>query len=93
MPPARFVRALSPVELEQLQHLYRKTDSAALRSRCQMLLLSAQRRAVAEIAAVTFFGEDTVLYWIDRYEQAGLAGLEDRPRSGRPPKSYAGCSD
>ena len=82
MPSARFVRSLSTVELDQLHQLYRRTDSADLRTRCQMVLLSAQRRAVAEIAAWTFFGEDTVLYWIDRYEQDGLAGLEDRPRSG-----------
>ncbi len=87
MPPARFVRALNSAELDQLQQLYRQTNSADIRSRCQMVLLSAQHRAVAEIAACTFFGEDTVLYWIDRYERDGLTGLEDRPRSGRPPKS------
>jgi hypothetical protein len=81
MPPARFVRSLNTTELHQLHQLYRQTDSADIRSRCQMVLLSAQQRAVSEIAACTFFGEDTVLYW------TGVAGLEDRPRSGRPPKS------
>ncbi len=90
MPPARFVRALDPVELQQLHQLYRQTASANLRSRYQIVLLTAQRRSVAEIAAVTFFGEDTVLYWIDRYEQAGVPGLEDLPRSGRSPKSHSG---
>jgi transposase len=52
-----------------------------------MILLSAQGHSVAEIADLTFFGEDTVLYWIDRYEAENLNGLEDRPRSGRPSKS------
>jgi transposase len=74
-------------ELDHLHQRYRQTDSADIRSRCQMVLLSAQQRAVSEIAACTFLGEDTVLYWIDRYERTGVAGLEDRPRSGRPPKS------
>jgi transposase len=52
-----------------------------------MILLSSQGRSVAEIAQLTFFEEDAVLYWIDRYEAEQLVGLEDRPRSGRPPKS------
>lgn len=28
---------------------------------------------------------DTILRWRSRYEEEGLGGLEDRPRSGRPP--------
>jgi transposase len=72
-----------------LQRLYRTTSSADLRTRCHMILLSTQRYTVAQIAALLFFGEDTVLYWLNRYEADGLAGLADRPRSGRPPKSIA----
>jgi len=90
MPPARFVRTLTTVAWDYLHRLSRQTDAADLRVRCLMVLLSAQRRTVAEIATVTCFGEDTVVYWIDRYERDGLAGLEDRPRSGRPPKSHSG---
>jgi transposase len=52
-----------------------------------MILLSAQEYAVSKIAELTFFNEDSILYWFDRYEQDGLAGLEDRPRTGRHPKS------
>src|SRR5438876_1178167 len=42
------------------------------------------RRALqpAEIFAV---GEDVVRAWLHRYEREGPAGLEDRPRPGRPP--------
>jgi hypothetical protein len=29
--------------------------------------------------------EPTVICWRDRYSQCGLAGLDDRPREGRPP--------
>ncbi len=87
MPEARYVRALSAVELKALRDLYRHTDQADVRTRCQMILLSAQGRPVSEIAQLTFFNEDSVLYWLDRYESQGLSGLEDRPRSGRPPKS------
>ena len=86
MPAARFVRPLSDPEQVALQQQYRSTRDADIRSRCQMVLLSAQGQPVAQIARLTFFGEDTVLYWLDRYERDGLDALADRPRSGRPPK-------
>lgn len=85
MPPARYID-LTPTETGALKHLYRRTDSADVRTRCQMILLSAQGYSTVEIGRLTFFDQDTVLFWFDRYEAEGLAGLEDRPRSGRPPK-------
>lgn len=87
MPEARYVRSLSKVEQKALRELYRQTQNADVRTRCQMILLSCQEYAVSEIAELTLFNEDSVLYWLDRYESQGLQGLEDRPRSGRPPKS------
>jgi transposase len=87
MPEARYVRNLSKAEKKALRELYRQTKDADVRTRCQMILLSAQEYAVSEIAELTLFNEDSVLYWLDRYESQGLSGLEDRPRSGRPPKS------
>ena len=87
MPAARYIRGLSEAEQKALKELYRKTADADLRTRCQMILLSVQGHSVAEIADLTFFEEDAVLYWFDRYEQESLKGLEDRPRPGRPHKS------
>ena len=40
----------------------------------------ASGRVIAEIAHLTFFAEDTVLYWFDRYKAENLQGLEDCPR-------------
>lgn len=51
-----------------------------------MILLSAGGHSTAKIAELTLFDENTVLYWFNRYETDGIAGLEDRPQSGRPPK-------
>ena len=87
MPAARSVRTLTEEEKQDLRKLYRQTDKADLRTRCQMILLSAEGYTVADIARLTFFEEDSVLYWFDRYEAEKLTGLEDRPRSGRSPKS------
>lgn len=87
MPGARYVRSLSKEEQKALRELYRRTDKADVRTRCQMILLSSEAYAVNKIADLTLFTEDSILYWFDRYEQDGLAGLEDRPRTGRRPKS------
>lgn len=51
----------------------------------QMVLLSGRGYAVPQIAAIHECGEDVVRTWLHRYEQEGVAGLEDAPRSGRPP--------
>ena len=87
MPAGRYIRTLTETEKQDLRKAYRLTEKADLRTRCQMILLSAEGYSVAEIARLTFFEEDSVLYWFDRYEAENLTGLEDRPRSGRPPKS------
>lgn len=87
MPEARYVRNLSAAEEKALRELYRQTQNAVVRTRCQMILLSSQKYAVSEIANLTLFNEDSVRYCLDRYESQGLVGLEDRPRSGRRSKS------
>ena len=87
MPEARYVRSLSNAEQKALRELYRQTQNADVRTRGLMILLSFQEYAVSEISELTLFNEDSILYWLDRYESQGLEGLEDRPRSGRHPKS------
>jgi transposase len=87
MPAPRYIGTLTDEEAQALRELYRRTENADIRTRCQMVLLSAQGHSVAAIAGLTFFEEDTVLYWLDRYQAENLPGLEDRPRPGRPPKS------
>ena len=86
MPAPRFLK-LASTQAEALQKEYRTTHDADLRSRCQMILLSHQGRSTSEIAQLTFFDPDTVLYWFERYEKEGLDGLQNHPRFGRPPKS------
>ena len=87
MPTARQIQTLPDEERKALEILYRKTNDADIRTRCQMILFSSKGYSVAEIAKLTLFEEDAVLYWFNRYETDKLKGLEDRPRSGRPPKS------
>jgi transposase len=53
-----------------------------------MVLLSDRGFTVPQIAAIHDCGGDVVRIWLHRYEQHGVAGLEDEPRSGRPPKDH-----
>ena len=54
--------------------------------RAQMVLLSGRGYSVPQIARIHDSGMDVVRTWLHRYEEQGVAGLEDEPRSGRPPK-------
>jgi len=54
--------------------------------RAQMVLLSDRGHRVPAIAAVHGCGHDVVRAWLHRYRAQGVAGLQDLPRCGRPPK-------
>ena len=49
-----------------------------------MMLLSLHGSAPAQIAALLDCHPATVRRWISRFNGEGMAGLADRPRSGRP---------
>ena len=73
---------------EQRAELARVSQQAVGRValRAQMALLSARGHSVPEIAAIHGCGHDVVRLWLHRYQACGVAGLADRPRSGRPPQ-------
>jgi transposase len=52
--------------------------------RAQIVLGAAGRQTNTRIAAQLAITVDTVRTWRGRFAQEGLAGLRDRPRSGRP---------
>jgi transposase len=53
-------------------------------TRAVMVLLSAHGLPPATIAELLDCHPATVRRWISRFNDEGLAGLADRPRSGRP---------
>ncbi len=73
---------------QQRQELKRTSRQAVgkVALRAQMVLLSGRGYSVPEIARIHSCGMDVVRTWLHRYEERGLEGLEDKPRSGRPPK-------
>jgi hypothetical protein len=54
-------------------------------TRAQMVLMAAEGMRNDEIAARLNCGRDVVSQWRKRFFERRLAGLEDRPRGGRPP--------
>jgi hypothetical protein len=52
--------------------------------RAHMILLAAEGRANDEIAAALSIGRDVVSLWRKRFFYQRVAGLDERPRPGRP---------
>lgn len=78
--------SLSPTQRDELTTLsHQAIGRVALRA--QMVLLSDRGFTVPQIAAIHACGHDVVHTWLHRYQRHGIVGLEDEPRSGRPPKN------
>jgi transposase len=77
-----------PLELtpEERQALRRQARRAVGRvsERIHFVLLHARGYSLAQIADLYQVDERTVGHWLERYQAAGVPGLNDRPRSGRP---------
>jgi transposase len=56
----------------------------ALVRRGRIVLLAADGVPLDRIAREVGVRRTVVRTWVDRYRAAGLAGLQDRPRPGRP---------
>lgn len=80
-----YIPPLTEQQLAELDELYRKTKVPRLRTRAQMVLLSAEKGLrIQEIAEIVRESESTVLRWLKRYMAEGVEGLKDAPRAGRP---------
>jgi transposase len=80
--------ALSDEQRQNLRRLARAHSSPqALVRRARIVLRAADEDQPTnlQIAAELGCSKDTVGLWRRRFAEAGLAGLQDAPRSGRPP--------
>ena len=78
-------RVPSPDEAAAVDRLARsRTAPARAVERARIVLLSRQGDSVAEIAEKLGACEATVRRWLRRFNRAGVGGLADQPRSGRP---------
>src|SRR4029450_3651950 len=85
MPAIAPPLAISPQDLHTLGQWSRSGSiRAALVERAKILLLAAEGLSNTEIAGQGGWSRPTGVPWRHRYTAAGLAGLLDKPRPGRP---------
>jgi len=87
MPRVAPVLTLNPVSSDMLHHLVRSPSTPqALALRCRIVLAAAAGQSNQTIAADLSIPEVTAGKWRRAFANAGLDGLRDAPRPGRPPK-------
>ena len=84
--PTKFVNPLTAAQREELQAIMKSTAPQRKRMRAHAVLLSARRYSLDQIADIYQVDRDRVSQWLERWEAAHMDGLDDEPRSGRPPK-------
>jgi transposase len=90
MPTSLRVRSLTADEQRVIAKLARsQTASARLVQRATILQLGSQGQTVPQIAGKLGLDENTVRKWCKRFNDQGLAGVEDAPRPGAPSR-YTG---
>jgi len=63
-----------------------RTLEARVVERARIVLQCLEGKAVNAIARALRVRPNTVIDWRRRFEREGIAGLHDRPRSGKPPR-------
>ncbi len=81
-----WVAPLSDMEIPTLTDMPHLHPSRRARMRAHGLLLSHQGFSMRRIAAGSQGSRYAVAEWLERWQSAGLVGLYDHPRSGRPPR-------
>lgn len=80
----KFVRTISDEDRRDLYYLIRTSSNYRIRQRAHAIILSEKRFPVEIISGIHDVHRDTVSRWIDVWEEKGINGLFDLPKSGRP---------
>jgi transposase len=75
--------------LEELQRLTKALTKKRIWLRHQAVVLAKQGHSAPAIARALGCSRRAVQAWVDRYNQGGLAALQERPHTGRPPRLAA----
>ena len=68
----------------QLLYLAKKEQNKRLAVRIQSVALAKQGFTCQKIVKMTGYPRRTIQRWVAQYNKAGIKGLIDKPRSGRP---------
>jgi transposase len=72
--------------LEELQRLTKALTKKRLWLRYQAVVLAKQGHSAPEIARALGCSRRAAQAWVARYNQGGVAALQERPHTGRPPR-------
>lgn len=84
--PTKFVTPLTEQQREQLHVIMKSAAPQRKRMRAHAVLLRERAYSIEQIADIYQVDRDRVSQWLDWWEEEQFEGLEDDPRSGRPPK-------
>jgi transposase len=84
MARSKFVNPLTETTKQQLREIYVNDPCFRKRCRAHAMLLSNEGNTITQLQAIFQIGRDMISRWIDRFNEKGIAGLADLPRSGRP---------
>ncbi|NOZ73446.1 MAG: IS630 family transposase [Chloroflexi bacterium] len=77
---------LSEADLKELEEAIRRDKRPGVRQRAIVVRLLHLGYPAEEIAEMQAISKPTVYACYHRWEEGGIDGLADKPRSGRPPK-------
>jgi transposase len=88
------IRQFTPEErLRVEQAVNNPATPRCILKRMMVALLASRGWRAPDIAKEVGISEQTVRLWVDRFDRDGLAGLNDLPRSGTPPRyDSAACA-
>jgi transposase len=87
--PTKFVKPTTSEQREQLGEIMKSSAPQRKRMRAHAILLSDRRYSIDQIADIYQVDRDRVSQWLEWWEEDQVDGLDDDPRSGRPPKLTA----
>jgi len=79
-----FVNPLSPEEIKTLNEMHKNHACQASQIRAHAILMSDFGLKVMLISKIYGICRQTVSIWLHAWEDKGICGLLDKPRSGRP---------
>ncbi len=83
----RFIPPLNLREQNALNEVMKSSTNFKERQRAHAILLSTKKYRIEDLSDIFEVDRDTVSEWLTRWEEHGINGLKDAPRSGRPRKT------
>jgi len=80
----KFIDGLEIDETKILFELVKFAKNHRLRQRAHAVILSHKKFTVEELSDIFEVHRDTISRWLNSYEENGIGGLFDAPKSGRP---------